>query len=294
MMIWQVALGAGALTGGGAGVAVRQMLGAPPDLRAAVARLTGTDAPSPASDSTLKSKVGFAVAARTAVPRLPGAATPADLELVGTDPAEHLGEKTLGLFIGLIGPTAVAAVLALAGLVLPVWVVVVVTLLMVVFGWAGPDLTVGRRATAARATFTHAVSAYTELVQIGRLAGAGTSQAVEDAASVATSWPFLRIAAALENARWSGRRPADALSALADSIGVPSLKDLSRTIALGSAEDADIADRLRGQARAMRGAQASAERAAANKATVKMFIPLGATLWVIGAAALIPVLLTLR
>ena len=90
--------------------------------------------------------------------------------------------------------------------------------------------------------------------------------------------------------RWADKASAEAL---ADTPGVLVLKDLARTVALGSEEDADIADRLRGQARAMRGAQASAERAEANSATVKMFVPLGATLWVIGAAAVIPVLLAL-
>ncbi|MDR3068931.1 MAG: hypothetical protein LBU50_05445 [Cellulomonas sp.] len=293
MMVWQAAIAAGALTGGGLALIVRQAMGAPPDLGSAVARLAGTEAPVAVSGATFKSKVGRTVASRTAVPQQPGAATSADLVLAGVDPADHLGEKVLGLFVGLVGPAAAAAVLGLAGLAVPVVLVALVTVLMVVVGWVGPDLDVGRRAAAARATFTQAVSAYTELVQIGRLAGAGTSQAVEEAATVATSWPFARIAAALENARWSGRAPADALGELADTVGVPSLKDLARTIALSSTEDAEIADRLRGQARAMRGAQASAERATANKATVSMFIPLGATLWVIGAAALIPVLLTL-
>ncbi|MCL2090599.1 MAG: hypothetical protein FWH11_05160 [Micrococcales bacterium] len=293
MILWQAALVTGALIGGGSTLVVRQALGAPPDLSAALARLSGTEVPVAASDATLKGRVGRTVATRAALPRLPGAATDADLVLVGVDPAEHLGEKVLALFVGLVGPAVAAAVLALAGLALPVGLVVVVTVLMIVVGWIGPDLDVGRRAAAARATFTHAVSAYTELVQIGRLAGAGTSQAVEDAATVATSWPFQRIAEALDNARWAGRTPADALGTLADTIGVLALKDLARTIALGTVEDAEIADRLRGQARAMRGAQASAERAAANKATVGMFIPLGATLWVVGAAALIPVLLAL-
>lgn len=293
MIPWQVALGTGALLGCGLYLVMRQAVGAPPDLSAALARLSGAEAPLAASDTTLKARVGRPLITRVALPRMRGAASDADLVLVGVDPAEHLGEKVLALFVGLLGPALAAAVLTLAGLAVPVGLVALVTVLMVVAGWVGPDLDVGRRAAAARAMFTHAVAAYTELVQIGRLAGAGTSQAVEDAATVATSWPFHLISTALENARWSGRDPADALGTLADTIGVPALKDLARTIALGTAEDAEIADRLRGQARAMRGVQASAERAAANKATVGMFIPLGATLWVVGAAALIPVLLTL-
>ncbi|MDR3069254.1 MAG: hypothetical protein LBU50_07110, partial [Cellulomonas sp.] len=146
MMLWQAALGAGAMVGGGVALVVHQVVGAPPDLRAAVARLSGTDAPAPVPDAALKVRVGQAVAARTDVPRLPGAASPADLVLVGTDPSEHLGDKVLGALVGLVGPAAVAAVLALAGLRVPAGVVVVVTVLMVLAGWAGPDLTVSRRA----------------------------------------------------------------------------------------------------------------------------------------------------
>ncbi|MCL2466961.1 MAG: type II secretion system F family protein [Micrococcales bacterium] len=294
-----VALAAGAAAGAGLWLVVRELVGGPPDLAAAQARMSGTDqAPSVdlTSTTTLKGKVGATVTARVQVPAIkfldPSAA---DLDLTGTSPHEHLGEKVLGATVGVVLPMAAGVVLTSFGVRMHPVLFVAAGLGLLVVGWAAPDLDVTSRARSARDEMDRAVAALAELVAIQRLSGAGVAQSVKEAARAAESWPFQRVRAAIARGELNGQPPWDALDDLAAQLADPrhpertqALRDLAAITRQAAQRGTQVADQLQGRARAMRGVQASADRAAANAASVTMTAPMSMTVIVVALAIVAP------
>ncbi|MCL2849755.1 MAG: type II secretion system F family protein, partial [Micrococcales bacterium] len=166
---------------------------------------------------------------------------------------------------------------------------------LLVVGWVAPDLDVTSRARAARDEMDRAVAALAELVAIQRLSGAGVAQSVKEAARAAESWPFQRIRAAIARGELNGEAPWDALDDLATQLTDPrhpertqALRDLAAITRQCAQRGTQVADQLQGRARAMRGVQASADRAAANAASVTMTAPMSMTVIVVAMAIVAP------
>jgi hypothetical protein len=263
----------GGLAGAGLTLVVAQLVPAPPDLGAALARLSQQRPTAPELVPTgLQDRLGRAVLARGG--QLPGLRPPVrELAILRIPPHEWLGEKVLLAVIGLATPPLFAALANLAGRPFP-WVLpAIVSLLMAAFFFMIPSLTVRERAAKAREDFARAVGAYIELVALERLAGAGTSQALEHAAQVGQSWVFERIREELLRSRLSGTTPWNSLSELAEELGVPELADLSDIMRLAGEEGAQVYEALRARGRSLRTGMLTREQARANAASERMVLP---------------------
>jgi Flp pilus assembly protein TadB len=263
----------GALAGAGLALVVAQLVPAPPDLGAALTRLSQQRPAAPGvATSGLQDRLGRAVLTRAGT--LPGLRPPMrELAILRVQPHEWLGEKVLLAAIGLAFPPLLTAVLDLVGVALPSVIPAVASLVLAALFFALPSLTVRERAAKAREDFARAVGAYIELVALERLAGAGTSQALENAAQVGRSWVFERIREELLRSRLSGTTPWESLSGLAAELGVPELGDLSDIMRLAGEEGAQVYEALRARGRSLRTAMLTREQARANAASERMVLP---------------------
>jgi Flp pilus assembly protein TadB len=263
----------GALAGAGLTLVVAQLVPAQPDLGAALGRLSQQRRPPPELDGKgPRDRLGRVVLAHAGT--LPGLRPPVrELAIVRIQPHEWLGEKVLLAVVGLAFPPVLTAVLDILGVPLP-WVIpAFVSLALGALFFVLPSLTLRERAASAREDFARAVGAYIELVALERLAGAGTSQALENAAQVGSSWVFERIREELLRSRLSGTAPWESLSGLAEELGVPELGDLSDIMRLAGEEGAQVYEALRARGRSLRTTMLTREQARANAASERMVLP---------------------
>jgi Flp pilus assembly protein TadB len=263
----------GGLAGAGLMLVVAQLVPAQPDLAAALERLS-TQRPSTPSvgKGGLQGRLGAGLLARAGT--LPLVRPPlAELAILRVAPHEFAGEKVLLAVIGLAFPPCLAVLLGVLGVTLPWAVPTAVSLALGALFFALPSLTLQERASKARQEFARAVGAYIELVALERLAGAGTSQALENAALVGRSWVFERIREELLRSRLSGTTPWNSLSSVAEELGVPELGDLSDIMRLAGEEGAQVYEALRARGRSLRTAMLTREQARANAASERMVMP---------------------
>ncbi len=244
-----------------------------PALGAAMANLTTPAGPPQAASQDLTTRVGRW--ARATIPGLAhGRTRPADLDLLGIDPARHAGDKLLGSLAGLFAPTLITAVFGLVGIHLPVAIPLIVGICFAGVLLLSADQGVATRARAARQDVRRALSAYADLISLERSAGAGASESMESAAAAAPNWVFHRLHATLVQARLAGQAPWDALSSLATRIEVPELTDLAGVMRLAGEESTSVSATLKARAAALRNALAEDAHAQANSAMQQMMLPL--------------------
>jgi len=295
---------AGATAGLGLTVTVRELLPAQPQLAAALDRLAPArvsptqpvaQEPAGAAASTggLEARVGRAVQRH-----LPGASLvhipTVELTLLRLPVARYLGQKVLLGLIGLLFPTLFTVTALAAGSSLPVAVPTLGGLALGALLFLLPDLEVRRKATAAREEFARATSAYIDLTALERAAGAGATQALEQAATVGDSWVFIRLREELIRARLSGTPPWDGLHELATELALPELSDLADIMRLSGEEGAAVADTLRARSRGLRTALLTKEQTRANEDSERMVIPVALLglifLVILGAPAIVRIL----
>jgi hypothetical protein len=217
----------------------------------------------------------------------------ADLAVLRKSLPSFYGDKLV--FVGL----AALAVPVLSWLIswtipLPITVPLVATLAGMVAGWFLPDLNVRQDAAKARAEFSRALGAYTELVALERHGGgSGSRQAMELAAEVGDTWAFHRVSEELAHSRFSGQQPWDALHHLADDLAVTDLDDLADIMRLCGEEGAPVYDTLRARSAASRNALLTHDLGEANEVGERMFIPASITAVIFLAILIVPALLRL-
>ncbi|MDP3893631.1 hypothetical protein [Nocardioides sp.] len=281
MTALQLAVAFGCLAGLGVTMVVGRLLPATPDLRSAIDRLdpalTGPTASSEISGSgvtSLQDRVGI-WAQRRAPATVLGRVPASDLQVLQRTSHRHLGEKTLLALVGLLFPGLFALVLAVIGVQLPVVVPVAGAIALAAGLFLLPDLAVRGQAARARREFIRALASYIDLVALERAAGAGSTQALEAAASVGDSWVFRRIGEVLARSRWSGQAPWDGLKELGEQLGIGALSDLAEIMRLSGVESVSVAGQLRARASSLRSALLNEDLAKANEAGEQMSIPVG-------------------
>lgn len=278
------ALVLGAVTGVGLLLIVLGLVPGQPRLSSVIARLDGSDRPAQntlLADETLglTQKIGVWASHRrfpTAAFRL--SASDADLDLVGKSRTTLMGEKVVAAGAGLFWPPVAGLACTALGFSIPIAPPFIVGVLAAVGLWFAPDLQTRSAATSSRAEFARAVSTYLELLAIERAAGAGASQAATGAAEVARSWPFVRIAQALQRARWEGRSAWESLDELGKTTQVPELEEVAEILTQAGAHGSAVHEQLQGKARSMREVQLGVEVQNARAATARMWaiVPLTA------------------
>jgi tight adherence protein C len=270
-----IAAMAGTLAALGILVVAREVRPAPPRLDLALARIQSTrlQPDEPEAGQGLGERVGGWLTDHLARPAGMLAIPRTDLSLLDRSIERFMLDK-LALFVaGIAIPTVVAGLLALAGAAFP-WPVPVLASLLLAAGLSFvPDVNIRSAARQRRKDFRYAFAAYLQLVVLEREAGAALNTALEGPVSIAESWPFRRIAAALERARRGQYPPWLALAELGERIGVHDLVDLAHTAQIAGTEGAKIHDVLTAKITAMRHEASASTRAEANSRTTAMWVP---------------------
>ncbi|MBL0887328.1 hypothetical protein [Myceligenerans indicum] len=302
--IWPSAV-AGAVAGLGLWLVVRTLVPTQPGLQSALDRLSGEDklAAIEVSDDDgsglsrteqMTQRFGAWAQRRLPLPMLMRAGpSAADLDLIGKTATEHYGAKALGAVVVLVGVPFIGLMAGLLKLGLPVGLPFGAALVLALGAWFLPDLEARSKARRARQEFTRAVSTYLELLAIERISGAGATQATFAAAQVAESWPFRRIAEALERGRWEGEPPWTALRDLGREVEVDALGEVASIVELAGTQGSAIHDQLQSKAAAMRDAQLDVEQQLAHDATVRMTVPGTLTVFVYFIMLIFPIGVTM-
>ncbi len=270
---------AGAIVGLGIILVIRDLARADPRLADAVERLQ-PQRPAildvgDSADVGLTERLGRSVNRRFGT-TLVSAARRRDLALLGQSASTFLGEKVLLAFVGLVFPPTLALATTLIGLAQPWQLPAAAGLVFAAVFYNLADLTVRAKANASRQAFARAVGAYIELVALERLAGAGTTQALERAATISENWAFVRIRQELLRARLSGVTPWQALSELAGELGVPELAELADVMRLAGEQGAHVYEALRARGRSLRVKLLTDEQARANATSESLSVPVAA------------------
>ncbi|NUV30860.1 MULTISPECIES: type II secretion system F family protein [Streptomyces] len=269
-MSMQVMVMCGAAVGAGAAVLVSQVRPAPPRLDLALERMDTSSrryAYAPAEPSPWQSGV------QRVLQRAPGRLPAADLRLLGTAPERFLMEKGLLALLGMLFPIAPYVMSLVMGLSVPVFVPGIAGMVAAVVLWLVPDMYVRQQADEARQEFTHACSAFLDLVATRMASNVGALQALHDAAGVGRSWAFVRIKEALERARSEQSSPWSALEQLGEELRLPLLGDLADIMRLSSDDGAAVYDTLRNRAAGLNNELLAGETTEANQASEKMSVP---------------------
>jgi len=287
----QWALTAGALVSLGLVLAVWRLVPAAPDLADVVERLSPTHRRRHATAGAAvpvtggKERLGL-----WALRHLPagvwGRIPTRELALLRISLPRYYGEKIVFALLGLIFPSLLTLVVGVSGFQLPIVVPVAASLVLAGLLWFVPNLNVRDDAKKGRLEFHRALGAYVDLVALERNSGAGPRQAMEVAATVGHSWVFRRVGEELARSRWSGQAPWDALTTLADELGVPELADLADIMRLSGEEGAQVYATLRARSTALRTALLTNAQGKANEVSERMVVP-GSLLGVVFIALLV-------
>ncbi|MFD8494887.1 type II secretion system F family protein [Amycolatopsis sp. NPDC059657] len=196
----------------------------------------------------------------------------AELDLVGISPGRYLLRRLTWAGIG-------------GGLVALCWLTLVMTGAAVpaelaAFGVLGgsmagivvPALALREEVAAVREEFRRGLAVYLDLVAQERATGRAPAQALREASGISDSRVFRRIRATLGHAVHSGITPWVALTELGDRVGVPELADLAAIMSSAS-DGAAVYTSLTAQAKSLRQAALSADRAEANARSERLDLP---------------------
>ncbi|WP_219414192.1 hypothetical protein [Pseudonocardia nigra] len=275
-----LALAAGLLVGLGAALAVSAIGRGHPVLADALAALDERTA----GPSTPQGRAWLSL-----LRRLPGAVPAADLELLGwTRDRFLLGRAGAAATYCAAGP-ALALVLAVVDVGLPIAVPAGFTLAGAVVGWSGYARRVEQRAEAAREELRFALVSYLQQVSLLRRGGAGVATALAlPARLLDDGWAMRRIGEELDLAERSGQMPWDGLRRFGERIDVSELADLSSIAATAGHDGGAVIDTLLARAESLHDELLADEHADAHRASGQMSTPGAVQVFLISAWVLFP------
>ncbi len=271
----------GALVGLGAIVSWRLLFPSPPPLQAAIDRLqrrnqlvriTHTDQADGLGDF-LGRTVGASLGRILRNLGLRLDSLEPDLRLVGRSLDQHLAQKVVLAFFGLALPAVVAAVWSVGGFSVPLTFPTGVGLVVGLFFFFAPDISLRSEAEERRKAFKQALGSFLDLVVISLAGGSGVESALRDAAGVGRGWAFAQLRNALEVTTLTGETPWAALARLGEELGVTELVELSATVSLAGTEGARVRDSLAVKAASLRDHALAEAEAEAQSTTEKMALP---------------------
>jgi Flp pilus assembly protein TadB len=277
----QVALILGLIVGGGAVIAYRLLVPAPPPLKASLERLyrrdelvrlrdirraEGADAATASfSESIGKALRGMGLKAEGIQP---------DLRIMGRTVEQHLGQKVLLGVLGFVFPQVMFFLFRVIGVSFGGPAPLLVSVGLAVLFFFIPDLTIRTEAEKKRKAFRHALSSFLDLVVISLAGGAGVESALRDSANIGHGWAFNQLRMALDATQLTGETPWATLARLGDELGIDELGELAASVSLAGTEGARVRESLAVKAITLRDHALVAEQAEAESATERMSVPL--------------------
>ncbi|WP_341730075.1 hypothetical protein [Brooklawnia sp.] len=222
--------------------------------------------------------------------RLPLSATTARLlMLTGRTVGDYFCNKLVLAAAGLLLPWLLAlAIRPLTGTVgsLPA----IFGLAAAVLGWFWPDLAMRSVQSQTNADADEALNTYFDLVVLERLANLSATQSLEAAARLSDIPIFVRISAALDEARLQQRPPWNDLYRLSRELELPSIADMADIMRLDD-QGAALAEVLSSRAKELRDAHLMHERTRAHQVSERMTLWMSIPVIIFALIFLIPPLL---
>lgn len=269
----------GAAFGGGCFLVIRGLFPPRPSLADALARLRRVPEPPPVvevAEGGLAARTGRPIAGlltRAGAGWLVPARVRRDLAVTERSVERHLAEQVaLGIFGVLLVP-AMAGVLLVGGVRLPLALPVWAALSSGAAGFFLPHLEVHAEAAKRRRNFRHALSSFLDLVVVALAGGAGVETALTDAASIGGGSAFAYIRRALDRARLSREAPWAALGHLGNELGVEELSELAASVGLAGTEGAKVRASLGAKAVSLRAHELTEAESEDQAATERMSLP---------------------
>jgi tight adherence protein C len=280
----QTATLAGMLIAGGLVLVVHALRPAPPSLMAALEQLAAEPTVRTAPASTQNRWDWLPVPVARALDGHLGVSD-ANLAIIGWTRAQLAARKLTLALAGLLTPSLFGLVFVLLDVPVPFVLPVAVGLGIAVVGWFLPSAEAREAAEKARVEFRSNLESFLTLVAGERRARGSVEQALEEAAEISGSMPFVRMRRAIRRAALSGRKPWGELRDLGEELQVAELRNLA-DIAAVAADGASVYNTLLASARTLRHAELSDARTEANQVSERMSRPLallvtGLTLFVL-------------
>lgn len=168
---------------------------------------------------------------------------------------------------------AVAGLLRLAGVNLPLLFVPPAAILAGALGFLLPDLNLRESADERRAAFRQAFAAYLDLTKVLVAGGSHMDGALYSAALAGEGWVFGELTKVVDRARLTGQPTWQAFQDLGEAIGVAELHELSASLELADRQGASPSEALARKAEMMIAHQVYEARSEAESATEKMSVP---------------------
>ncbi|WP_162802090.1 hypothetical protein [Ornithinimicrobium murale] len=291
---------AGAAIATGLLMLLRELLPTQPDVKDAVARLaphnlqllTRAQGDSPVALSRLAS---LAARIDRVMDRIPGfAVSPQDRAILRARRPNSPANDPWALkfacgLTGLLLPTGLGLVLQATGSGIPFIVPAGLGVVLGALAWALPNVQLQSEAAVARAEFLRVAIAFLRLVAIQRLAGAFPNTALVGASEISEHWAFRRLRQELIRAEWARVPTWDAITSLAEQVGVPQLADVGDIMRLAGEGSDAVADSLLARAKSLREQILADAHAAANRSTTTMAVPRTSLLLILMFAVFIPI-----
>ncbi len=176
----------------------------------------------------------------------------ADLQILDRSLESFLGMKILLALAGVLMLPVLNVVATVLGYGLPMSVPLWGGLAMGAILFFAPDASLHSEAEAKRRDFRHAVGSFLDLVAMNLAGGRGIPEALQTAAAVSDTRPFVRIRGALSGARLAGLTPWAALGRLGEELAVDELRDLAASLTLVADDGAKVRASLNARAATLR------------------------------------------
>lgn len=214
----------------------------------------------------------------------------ADLAIIDRTRGELAARKLTVALAWLLAPSLFGLVIVVLDVPVPFILPAAVGIALAAVGWLLPSQQAREAAAKARAEFRSNLESFLTLVAGERRARGSVEQALEEAAEISGSMPFLRMRRAIRRAALSGRKPWSDLRDLGDELGVAELRNLA-DIAAVAADGASVYNTLLASARTLRHAELSDARTDANQVSERMSRPLALLVLGLTLFVLVPFLL---
>jgi tight adherence protein C len=288
----QMAILGGLLVGFGVVLAVRALRPVTPALAAALEQLSAeptTIAVSMPTGSARERGEWLPASVAAALDQHLGVSD-ADLKIIGWTRPQLAARKLTLALAGFLAPSVFGLVMVFVGLGAFVVFPVAVGVAIAAVGWFLPSQEARELATKARVDFRSNLEFFLTLVAGERRARGSVEQALEEAADVSGSMPFVRMRRAIRRATLAGRKPWADLRALGEELEVAELRNLA-DIAEVAADGAAVYNTLLATARTLRHAELSDQRTEANQVSERMSRPLALLVFGLTLFVLVPFML---
>jgi tight adherence protein C len=281
----------GLLVGAGIVLAVRALRPAVPSLSAALAQLSAEPTVLIAGPATsTREHWGWLPASAAAALDRHLGASDADLKIIRWSRSQLAARKLTLALAGFLASVLPAAMLVIFGLGAFAVLLLVAGFAIGAVGWFLPSQEARELAIKARLEFRTNLEFFLTLVAGERRARGSVEQALEEAAEISGSMPFVRMRQAIRRATLAGRKPWADLRALGDELEVTDLRNLA-DIAESAADGAAVYNTLLATARSLRHAELSDRRTEANQVSERMSRPLALLVFGLTLFVLVPFML---